>query len=143
MSVIWVGCVSISTFHRLISQKCATDSKLCQRHQLVGTSLGEHCRRHTHTTTSRAKRDRETRMKWSALVLSSLAATASAFAPANRAFVTRSAPRFNTAINANVLKLSSPVSQILDKTDVFIFDCDGVIWRVSLLACVCVFCGEG
>jgi hypothetical protein len=32
---------------------------------------------------------------------------------------------------ANVAKLSDPQSELLDKTDVFIFDCDGVIWRVS------------
>jgi hypothetical protein len=31
---------------------------------------------------------------------------------------------------ANVLKLSDPQSQLLDEVDVFIFDCDGVIWRV-------------
>jgi hypothetical protein len=31
---------------------------------------------------------------------------------------------------ANVLKLSDPQSQLLDQVDVFIFDCDGVIWRV-------------
>lgn len=30
---------------------------------------------------------------------------------------------------ANVLKLSDPQSDLLDETDVFIFDCDGVIWR--------------
>lgn len=30
---------------------------------------------------------------------------------------------------ANVLKLSDPQSQLLDEVDVFIFDCDGVIWR--------------
>eukprot|EP00536_Pseudo-nitzschia_multiseries_P018882 jgi/Psemu1/248945/estExt_Genewise1.C_33040002 len=30
---------------------------------------------------------------------------------------------------ANVLKLSEPQSQLLDNVDVFIFDCDGVIWR--------------
>lgn len=32
---------------------------------------------------------------------------------------------------ANVLKLSDPQSQLLDEVDVFIFDCDGVIWRVG------------
>lgn len=31
---------------------------------------------------------------------------------------------------ANVLKLSDPQSELLDEVDVFIFDCDGVIWRV-------------
>ena len=77
-------------------------------------------------------------MKFASIALSSLfAAGASAFSPTfipaasavgrhHRAFVTRS-----TALQANVLKLSDPTSQILDKTDVFIFDCDGVIWRVS------------
>lgn len=33
-------------------------------------------------------------------------------------------------LHANVLKLSEPKSQLLDEVDVFIFDCDGVIWRV-------------
>ena len=32
---------------------------------------------------------------------------------------------------ANVLKLSDPQTELLDEVDVFIFDCDGVIWRVS------------
>lgn len=36
-----------------------------------------------------------------------------------------------TALNANVVKLSDPHREILEKVDVFIFDCDGVIWRVS------------
>jgi len=31
---------------------------------------------------------------------------------------------------ANVLRLSDPQSELLDEVDVFIFDCDGVIWRV-------------
>ncbi|GKZ01303.1 hypothetical protein MPSEU_001081300 [Mayamaea pseudoterrestris] len=30
---------------------------------------------------------------------------------------------------ASVSKLQDPQSELLDKTDVFIFDCDGVIWR--------------
>jgi len=30
---------------------------------------------------------------------------------------------------ANVSKLSEPQSELLDEVDVFIFDCDGVIWR--------------
>lgn len=30
---------------------------------------------------------------------------------------------------ANVLKLSEPQKELLDTVDVFIFDCDGVIWR--------------
>ena len=33
---------------------------------------------------------------------------------------------------ANVLKLSNPMEEMLNDVDVFIFDCDGVIWRVSL-----------
>jgi hypothetical protein len=32
---------------------------------------------------------------------------------------------------AHVPKLQDPQSELLDKIDVFIFDCDGVIWRVS------------
>ena len=36
-----------------------------------------------------------------------------------------------TKLNANVLKLTEPKSQLLDQVDVFIFDCDGVIWRVG------------
>jgi hypothetical protein len=65
-------------------------------------------------------------MKFAPLILASIVASATAFAPGARrpAF-------FNTALNANVAKLSEPAQQILDKTDVFIFDCDGVIWRVS------------
>ena len=35
-----------------------------------------------------------------------------------------------TKLAANVLKLSDPESQLLNNIDVFIFDCDGVIWRV-------------
>lgn len=35
-----------------------------------------------------------------------------------------------TALRANVIKLSDPEKQLLDGVDVFIFDCDGVIWRV-------------
>ena len=33
---------------------------------------------------------------------------------------------------ANVLKLSNPMKEMLNDVDVFIFDCDGVIWRVSV-----------
>ena len=33
---------------------------------------------------------------------------------------------------ANVLKLSNPMEEMLNDVDVFIFDCDGVIWRVSV-----------
>ena len=48
-----------------------------------------------------------------------------------RAF-TSSAKSLNMA---NVLKLSDPQSQLLDEVDVFIFDCDGVIWRVRRPEC--------
>ncbi|KAL3943297.1 MAG: hypothetical protein SGBAC_002625 [Bacillariaceae sp.] len=34
-----------------------------------------------------------------------------------------------TPLAANVLKLSEPQKELLDTVDVFIFDCDGVIWR--------------
>ena len=40
---------------------------------------------------------------------------------------------------ANVLKLTDPQTQLLDQVDVFIFDCDGVIWRVGLLFLVGFF----
>jgi hypothetical protein len=46
-----------------------------------------------------------------------------------RAFVSTTKP----LQMANVLKLSDPQTQLLDKVDVFIFDCDGVIWRVRLV----------
>jgi len=35
----------------------------------------------------------------------------------------------STAIQANVGKLTDPQANLLDNVDVFIFDCDGVIWR--------------
>ncbi len=83
-------------------------------------------------------------MKFGRFAISSLLAvpTASAFTPATRHGVTkhrvskgfagiRSATLKSTALQANVLKLSDPESQLLDNIDVFIFDCDGVIWRVS------------
>jgi 4-nitrophenyl phosphatase/phosphoglycolate phosphatase len=44
--------------------------------------------------------------------------------PAKRAFTHATQP-----LSANVLKLSDPQKEILDEVDVFIFDCDGVIWR--------------
>eukprot|EP00569_Conticribra_weissflogii_P002447 CAMPEP_0171343036 /NCGR_PEP_ID=MMETSP0878-20121228/16101_1 /TAXON_ID=67004 /ORGANISM="Thalassiosira weissflogii, Strain CCMP1336" /LENGTH=374 /DNA_ID=CAMNT_0011845885 /DNA_START=47 /DNA_END=1171 /DNA_ORIENTATION=+ len=34
-----------------------------------------------------------------------------------------------TALKANVLKLTEPAKDFLPNVDVFIFDCDGVIWR--------------
>lgn len=43
----------------------------------------------------------------------------------------------NTALKANVAKLSEPAKDLLPDVDVFIFDCDGVIWRVSeILICI-------
>jgi thymidine kinase len=35
-----------------------------------------------------------------------------------------------SSLAANVIKLSDPEKELLDQVDVFIFDCDGVIWRV-------------
>lgn len=36
-----------------------------------------------------------------------------------------------TSLNmANVMKLTDPEENLLSQVDVFIFDCDGVIWRV-------------
>ena len=76
-----------------------------------------------------------------------LAASARAFSPAARASSTiargaASAGAFvggprrrtmsaSTALGANVLKLTEPAKDLLPGVDVFIFDCDGVIWRVS------------
>lgn len=57
---------------------------------------------------------------------SSTATTAFAAASAKRSYAASS-----TRLHANVLKLTEPQSQLLDDVDVFIFDCDGVIWRVS------------
>ena len=48
-----------------------------------------------------------------------------ATAPSARAFASKTPLHM-----ANVLKLSDPQTQLLDEVDVFIFDCDGVIWRV-------------
>lgn len=65
----------------------------------------------------------------------SLGCTARAFTPAARAFspLTTTSRAFGstTALNANVLKLTQPSKDLLSGVDVFIFDCDGVIWRVS------------
>eukprot|EP00585_Thalassiosira_rotula_P011265 CAMPEP_0196159916 /NCGR_PEP_ID=MMETSP0910-20130528/46562_1 /TAXON_ID=49265 /ORGANISM="Thalassiosira rotula, Strain GSO102" /LENGTH=394 /DNA_ID=CAMNT_0041424841 /DNA_START=9 /DNA_END=1194 /DNA_ORIENTATION=- len=76
-----------------------------------------------------------------------LASTARAFSPAaRRAFApaaARSGPSIirtttaaaapfsttTTALGANVLKLTEPAKDLLPGVDVFIFDCDGVIWR--------------
>jgi hypothetical protein len=42
----------------------------------------------------------------------------------------RSSFHSTTALSANVRRLTEPSSQLLDAVDIFIFDCDGVIWRV-------------
>uniref|UniRef100_A0A6V2E814 Phosphoglycolate phosphatase n=1 Tax=Ditylum brightwellii TaxID=49249 RepID=A0A6V2E814_9STRA len=82
-------------------------------------------------------------MNLSRFALTALATTltsASAFTPAasSRAFirspaVVSSFSKFSstttTSLKANVLKLTEPEKDILDGVDVFIFDCDGVIWR--------------
>ena len=76
-------------------------------------------------------------MKFASSVFASLVVGgARAFAPrpALRTFSTT-----RTALNANVLKLSDPQKELLDKVDVFIFDCDGVIWRVSHRYSSCLF----
>ena len=39
---------------------------------------------------------------------------------------------------ANVLRLSNPMEEMLNDVDVFIFDCDGVIWRVSRVEAVAI-----
>jgi hypothetical protein len=75
-------------------------------------------------------------MRWNRVALTSLlaisaAGNASAFVPAvtnTRAFI----PRFSTMQMAKVNRLTDPQTQLLDQVDVFIFDCDGVIWRVRL-----------
>jgi len=63
------------------------------------------------------------------------AAVAPAFLPkiGYRQHRTTTAAATVTALNANVLKLSDP-GELLDNVDIFIFDCDGVIWRVRWLA---------
>ncbi|KAL7575823.1 hypothetical protein ACA910_003147 [Epithemia clementina (nom. ined.)] len=72
-------------------------------------------------------------MRFSRNVLSSLLLIVGtrAFSPIpNRAsFGLISRPSSSSALNANVLKLSNPQRELLDNVDVFIFDCDGVIWR--------------
>ena len=50
------------------------------------------------------------------------------------AFVSANARSFHSSSNlqmANVMRLSDPQEDLLKDVDVFIFDCDGVIWRVS------------
>ena len=74
-----------------------------------------------------------------ALALSLGCTAARAFSPAARGALsplsstTTLARSFGTttALRANVLKLTQPSKDLLLGVDVFIFDCDGVIWRVS------------
>ena len=71
----------------------------------------------------------------STLMFTSLLATTAAFGvrpsvgaaavSSRRAFTSASKP-----LLANVPRLSEPQGQLLDQVDTFIFDCDGVIWRV-------------
>lgn len=72
-------------------------------------------------------------MKWNKAALAAFATIAgnvSAFSPAaSRAFVPRAAYSSSTLNMAKVNRLSDPGKQLLDNVDVFIFDCDGVIWR--------------
>ena len=56
-----------------------------------------------------------------------VAAPAAAAAAARRSY----AASATSLQMANVLKLSNPMEEMLNDVDVFIFDCDGVIWRVS------------
>jgi len=70
-----------------------------------------------------------------------MATSARAFSPAASSAVTRStASKYfssssssrtlsSTKLNASVLKLTEPSKDLLPDVDVFIFDCDGVIWR--------------
>jgi 4-nitrophenyl phosphatase/phosphoglycolate phosphatase len=59
-------------------------------------------------------------------ILSSIITSASAFTVRQPSMQRAFTPM---PLAANVLKLSDPQSEILDQVDVFIFDCDGVIWR--------------
>jgi 4-nitrophenyl phosphatase/phosphoglycolate phosphatase len=74
-------------------------------------------------------------MRYALSALLALSSSASAFVPASRrhvvsgSFVTKRAYT-NTPLNmAKVGLLTDPRPQLLDNVDVFIFDCDGVIWR--------------
>lgn len=60
----------------------------------------------------------------------SLVTRASAFS-SPKVFMPRRHFASTTSLGANVRKLSDPQKELLDNVDVFIFDCDGVIWRVS------------
>ena len=74
-----------------------------------------------------------------AITALTMARSVSAFAPS---LVSRSPAFIKPIIRSNAFtcsslnmaqvgRLTEPANQMLDKTDVFIFDCDGVIWRVS------------
>jgi 4-nitrophenyl phosphatase/phosphoglycolate phosphatase len=63
----------------------------------------------------------------------SMRSSAAVAVPAAAAALRRSYAASATSLQmANVLKLSNPMEEMLNDVDVFIFDCDGVIWRVSL-----------
>ena len=87
-------------------------------------------------------------MRFSKSLLAAVFATSShivsAFSISGRSVVSRARPVVaptltpsvrpfcsSTSVNmANVMKLTDPKENLLDEVDVFIFDCDGVIWRV-------------
>jgi hypothetical protein len=86
-------------------------------------------------------------MKFSRSLLTAILATSSpivrAFTSTSRSAITHTHPAFvsantntrsfrtTTSVNmANVMKLSDPAENLMNGVDVFIFDCDGVIWRV-------------
>jgi 4-nitrophenyl phosphatase/phosphoglycolate phosphatase len=59
-----------------------------------------------------------------------LASRTAAFHVGSSSAIRPAVARFSsTALKANVLKLSEPAKDLLPNVDVFIFDCDGVIWR--------------
>lgn len=63
-------------------------------------------------------------------MIGSFARNASAFVPKSSFGVAASSQRFSSSLKmAQVPKLSDPMPELLDGVDVFIFDCDGVIWR--------------
>jgi hypothetical protein len=88
-----------------------------------------------------------TTMRFAAITLSSLLArSALSFSPATtrstspsllrRTFSNGADRGRGSVLRANVPRLSDPERQLLDQVDVFIFDCDGVIWRVRRRVCV-------
>jgi len=71
-------------------------------------------------------------MKFSKAVLTALCLkSASSFTPYSRSpsFTKLGGAVSFSSLMAKVPRLSEPQSQLLDNVDVFIFDCDGVIWR--------------